>query len=130
MLYDNIFGLRGDQLCLLEGRLVTADKNNWHSIMGSHEGIYNRVTHYLPVDAYLPDGARIIRMRENSAFSANRPMVADKANPIKAGIKSLHHVQRLMPTGNQRRFTCEILRVKVAHMVVRVVDYKFRGSGL
>src|SRR5712691_13351708 len=130
MLYDHLFGLRGDQLCLLYGHLVTADKNNWHSIMRSCQRIDTRLAHYLPVDAHLPDRARIIGMRENSAFSANRPMVADKANPIKAGIKSLQHVQRLMPTGNQRRFTCEILRVKVAHMVVRVVDYKFRGSGL
>src|SRR2546429_847245 len=118
MLYDNIFGLRGDQLCLLDGHLVTADKNNWHSIMGSHQRIDTRLTHYLPVDAHLPDRTRIIRMRENGAFSANRPMIADKADSVKAGIKSLHHVQRLMPTSNQCRFTYQILRVKVAHMVV------------
>src|SRR5712692_10182744 len=130
MLYDNIFGLRGDQSCLLYGRLVTADKDNWHGIMGSHQRIDTRLTHHLPVDAHLPNRARIIGMRENSAFSANRPMVADKADSIKAGIKSLHHVQRLMPTGNQRRFTCKVLRVKVAHMVMRVVDHKFSGSGL
>src|SRR5205807_5012703 len=130
MLYDNIFGLWGDQLCLLDGRLVTADKNNWHSIMRSHQRIDTRLAHHLPVDAHLPDRARIIRMRKNSAFSANRPMVADKANPFKAGIKSLHHVQRLMPTGNQRCFTCQVLWMKVAHMVMRVVDHKFSGSGL
>src|SRR5881227_1179981 len=121
MLYYNIFGLRGEQLCLLDGHLVTADKNYWHSIMGSHQRIDTRLTHYLPVDADLPDRARIIGMRENSAFSANRPMIADKADPVKAGIKSLHHVQRLMPARNQCRFTCQVLRVKVAHMVMRVV---------
>src|SRR5436309_15861971 len=119
-----IFGPRGDQLCLLDGHLVTADKNNWHSIMGSYQRIDTRLAHYLPVDARLPDRARIIRVRENSAFSAYRPMIADKADPVKAGIKSLHHVQRLMPTGNQRCFTCQVLWVKVAHMVIRVVDHK------
>src|SRR6266536_164492 len=118
MLYDNIFGLGGDQLCLLDGHLVTADKDNWHSIMGSHQRIDTRLAHHLPVDAHLPDRARIIRVREDGAFSANRPMIADKADPAKAGIKSLHHVQRLMLTGNQCRFTCEVLRVKVAHMVM------------
>src|SRR5437763_17133034 len=113
MLYDNIFGLWGDQLCLLDGRLVTADKNYWHSIMRSHQRIDTRLAHHLPVDAHLPDRARIIRMRENSAFSANRPMIADEADPIKAGTKSLHHVERLMPSSNQRRFTFEMLLVKV-----------------
>src|SRR5436305_15098599 len=117
MLYDNIFGLRGDQLCLLDGRLVAADKNYWHCIMRSHQRIDTRLAHYLPVYAHLPDRTRIIGMRKNSAFSANRPMIADKADPVKADIKSLHHVQRLMPTSNQCCITCEVLGVKVAHVV-------------
>src|SRR5436190_20642617 len=83
MLYYSLFGLRGDPLCLLDGRLVTADKDNWHCIMRSHQRIDTRLAHHLPIDANLPDRARIIGMRENSAFSANRPMIADKADPSK-----------------------------------------------
>src|SRR2546425_7401849 len=63
-------------------------------------------------------------------FCANRSMIADEANTIKASINPFHHIERLMPASNQRGMPTQVLWVQVTHVVMRVVDDKLRGSSL
>src|SRR5258708_17100094 len=64
-------------------------------------------------------------MRENSSGRTNRTMVAHKADTIKAVIQPLHHIKGLMFTRNQCCSPFKVLWMKVAHIMMRIVDHKF-----
>src|SRR5205085_8634383 len=57
-------------------------------------------------------------------------MIAHKADAIRTRIKPLHHIEGLVSSSNQCRLAEQVLWVEIAHMVMRVVDHKFRRPAL
>src|SRR5438128_2885661 len=117
LLDDHFFGMWRDALRLLHSDCIPADKDNRHAIMGSYQRIDGRLTDNLTVDTHLPDSPRVVGMRENSMLGTNRAVITDKADSIKACVKPLHHIERLVLASDQRRLTTQVLRVQVTHMV-------------
>ncbi len=65
--------------------------------MRRHQGVDARFSDNFTVDTYLPNSTRIVCMGKHSVFCTDGPMITDKANAIKAGIQSFHHIERFVP---------------------------------
>src|SRR5215831_17542717 len=105
-----------DILCLQGSYRIPTDEDNRHIVMRCHQCVDARFSDNFTVDTYLPDSSWFVCMGKHSVFCTNGPMIADKANTIKAGIQPFHHIKRFVPACDECRVPTQILRVQIAHI--------------
>jgi hypothetical protein len=126
--HHDSFGVLEERVTLSDRLLVAGDQRHRRLAAERDQRVDAAFPAFDAVELHLRHHRRVVSVRQHRALAGYRPVVADEEHSVHGLVHALHHVQRLVPSGDVRGAAVQVRRVEVVHLPVRVVAHDLRRA--